>query len=173
VAREVFRTDREWGVRSFMIDFVHAASGSTPGRFLPDGYFDKSHVPSVEAIRSARDVIRRAADPGTSLLVSTGPLFPTVGLLDAVGVISPRLPIRTAGTSPFLPIGGSPPGPGGTEKTSEATARWRLDPASAALCLGGELPQSPTFPWCTGGPPGLAVRGSAWRRRARRTCLPF
>ena len=65
VARDVFRTDREWAVRCFMIDFGPAASGSTPGRFLPAGCFEKSHVPGVEAIRSSRDVSRRAAGPRT------------------------------------------------------------------------------------------------------------
>jgi hypothetical protein len=81
---EVFRTYREWGVRYYMIDFVHSASGSTPGRYLPDGYFDKTLVPSVEAVRASLKVIREAAGPDTYLLISTGPTFQTVGLLDAV-----------------------------------------------------------------------------------------
>lgn len=81
---EVFRTYREWGVRYYMIDFVHSASGSTPGRFVPDGYFDKTLVPSVEAVRASLKVIREAVGPDTYLLISTGPTFQTVGLLDAV-----------------------------------------------------------------------------------------
>ncbi len=81
---EVFRTYREWGVRYYMIDFVHSASGSTPGRYLPDGYFDKTLVPSVEAVRASLKVIREAVGPDTYLLISTGPTFQTVGLLDAV-----------------------------------------------------------------------------------------
>jgi len=81
---EIFRTWRAWGVRYYMIDFVHSASGTTPGRYIADGYFNKALVPSVEAIRDSLKVIRRAAGPDTYLLVSTGPTFHTVGLLDAV-----------------------------------------------------------------------------------------
>ncbi|MBI5768291.1 MAG: hypothetical protein HZA93_10885 [Verrucomicrobia bacterium] len=81
---EVFRTWREWGVRYYMIDFLYSASGSTPGRFRPDGYFNKTLVPSVEAMRDSLKVIRAAAGDDTYLLVSTGPTFQTVGLLDAV-----------------------------------------------------------------------------------------
>lgn len=81
---EVFRTYREWGVRYYMIDFLYSASGSTPGRFRPDGYFNRSLVPSVEAMRDSLKVIRAAAGDDAYLLVSTGPTFQTVGLLDAV-----------------------------------------------------------------------------------------
>jgi alpha-galactosidase len=81
---EVFRTWREWGVRYYMIDFVHSVSGSTPGRFVADGYFNKALVPSVEAMRDSLKVIRAAAGDDTYLLISTGPTFQTVGLLDAV-----------------------------------------------------------------------------------------
>lgn len=81
---EVFRTYRAWGVRYYMIDFVHSASGSTPGRFIADGYFNQALVPSVEAMRDSLKVIRRAAGDDTYLLISTGPTFQTVGLLDAV-----------------------------------------------------------------------------------------
>jgi hypothetical protein len=82
--REVFRTYREWGVRYFMIDFLYSASGSTPGRFRPDGYHNQALIPNVEAMRDSLKVIRAAAGDDTYLLVSTGPTFQTVGLLDAV-----------------------------------------------------------------------------------------
>ena len=81
---EVFQAWREWGVRYYMIDFLYSVSGSTPGRFRPDGYFNKALVPSVEAMRDSLKVIRAATGDDTYLLVSTGPTFQTVGLLDAV-----------------------------------------------------------------------------------------
>lgn len=82
--REIFTTWREWGVRYYMIDFVHSVSGTTPGRFVADGYHNRALVPSVEAMRDSLKVIREAAGDDTYLLVSTGPTFQTVGLLDAV-----------------------------------------------------------------------------------------
>ncbi len=82
--REIFGTWREWGVRYYMIDFVHSVSGTTPGRFVADGYHNRALVPSVEAMRDSLKVIREAAGDDTYLLVSTGPTFQTVGLLDAV-----------------------------------------------------------------------------------------
>ncbi len=82
--REIFGTWRKWGVRYYMIDFVHSVSGTTPGRFVADGYHNRALVPSVEAMRDSLKVIREAAGDDTYLLVSTGPTFQTVGLLDAV-----------------------------------------------------------------------------------------
>lgn len=81
---EFFRTWRDWGVRYYMIDFLYSASGSTPGRFRPDGYFNQALVPSAEAMRDSLKTIRAAAGDDTYLLVSTGPTLQTVGLLDAV-----------------------------------------------------------------------------------------
>ena len=81
---EVFRTWRDWGIRYYMLDFLYSVSGSTPGKYRADHYHNRSLVPGPEAFRDSLAVIRKAAGPDTYLLVSTGPTFQTVGLLDAV-----------------------------------------------------------------------------------------
>ena len=84
--KEVFSTYRDWGIRYYMIDFLDAVSGSTPGTHRPDGYFDKSIIPSVEAYREGLKVIREAAGPETYLLASTGPTLQNIGLIDGCRV---------------------------------------------------------------------------------------
>lgn len=81
---EIFRTWRDWGVRYYMLDFVHSVSGSTPGRYLPDRYHNEALVRGPEAFRDAFRVIRAAAGDDTYLLVSTGPTLQSTGLVDAV-----------------------------------------------------------------------------------------
>lgn len=84
--REVFRTYRDWGVRYFMIDFLDAVAGSTPGRYLPDRYHDATLVPGPQTLRAGLRVIREAAGPDTYLLASTGPTIQTTGLVDGCRV---------------------------------------------------------------------------------------
>ena len=79
--REVFSTYRRWGVRYFMIDFLAAASATTPGTQVPDGYWDRSLIPGPQAYRTGLKVIREAAGKDTYLLASTGPTILNVGLV--------------------------------------------------------------------------------------------
>jgi hypothetical protein len=80
---EVFRTYREWGIRYYMIDFLYAISGATPGQFIPDAYYD-TKLPRVTAYREGVRTIREAAGADTYLLASTGPTLQNIGLLDAM-----------------------------------------------------------------------------------------
>src|SRR5579885_861059 len=82
--REVFRTYRQWGVRYFMIDFLDAITGATPGRHPNDGYFDRSVIPGPQAWREGLRVIREAAGGDTYLLASTGPRLQLAGVMDGV-----------------------------------------------------------------------------------------
>ncbi|HZT28723.1 MAG TPA: hypothetical protein VFA33_02480 [Bryobacteraceae bacterium] len=84
--REVFRTYRQWGVRYFMIDFLDAITGATPGRHPNDGYFDRSVIPGPQAWREGLRVIREAAGGDTYLLASTGPRLQLAGVMDGVRV---------------------------------------------------------------------------------------
>ncbi len=83
---EVFETYRQWGVRYYMIDFLHAISGSTPGDILYDGYHDKTVVKGPELLRTGLRIVREAAGPETYLLSSSGPTFQNVGFMDACRV---------------------------------------------------------------------------------------
>jgi len=82
--REVFSTYRKWGVRWYMIDFVYAVTGATPGKVPNDGYYDRSLTRGPQAWREGLRAIREAAGDDTYLLMSTGPTFQSVGLMNAV-----------------------------------------------------------------------------------------
>ena len=82
----VFETYREWGIRYFMIDFLYSISGSTPGSFRPDGFYNKDLIPGPETYRAGLEIVRKAAGPETYLLSSTGPTFHNLGLLDGMRV---------------------------------------------------------------------------------------
>ncbi len=84
--RRVFETYRRWGVRYYMIDFLNAIGGSTPGTYRPDGFFDRSLVPGPETFRQGLQAIRAAAGEDTYLLSSTGPTMQGVGLVNAARV---------------------------------------------------------------------------------------
>jgi alpha-galactosidase len=84
--REALTTYYRWGVRYYMIDFLHAVSDSTPGDFLPDGYHDHRLIRGPQTYRTGLQVIREAAGPDTYLLSSTGATYQHVGLLDACRV---------------------------------------------------------------------------------------
>ena len=82
----VFSKYREWGIRYYMIDFLYSISGSTPGRFLPDSYFNQDLIRGPETYRAGVKVVREAAGPDTYLLSSTGPTFHNLGLMDGMRV---------------------------------------------------------------------------------------
>ena len=81
--RKTFQTYYKWGVRYYMIDFLHAGSGSTPGTYLYDTHHDTDRIPGPDAYRAGLEVIREAAGADTYLLSSTGPTYQSIGLVDA------------------------------------------------------------------------------------------
>ena len=81
--REVFSTYRKWGVRWYMIDFLYAATGATPGRFPNDGYYDRSVIQGPQAWREGLRAIREAAGDDAYLLAATGPSFQSIGWMNA------------------------------------------------------------------------------------------
>jgi hypothetical protein len=84
--REVLQTYHRWGVRYYMIDFLHAISDSTPGDFLADGYHDQSLIRGAQTYRAGLKVVREAAGEDTYLLSSSGPTYQNVGFMDACRV---------------------------------------------------------------------------------------
>jgi hypothetical protein len=84
--RQVLQTYYGWGVRYYMIDFLHAISDSTPGDFIPDGYHDTSLIRGPETYRAGLKAVREAAGEDTYLLSSSGPTYLNVGYMDAARV---------------------------------------------------------------------------------------
>ncbi len=84
--RDVFATYRRWGVRYYMVDFLDAITGASPGRHLNDGYYDRSRIPGPQAWREGLRAIRSAAGEDTYLLASTGPKIQLTGMMDGVRV---------------------------------------------------------------------------------------
>jgi len=84
--RHVFQTYREWGIRYYMVDFLNAVSGATPGHVPYDAYHDKSVIKGPEVLRTGLREIREAAGPDTYLLSSSGPTLQNVGYVDACRV---------------------------------------------------------------------------------------
>ena len=84
--KEVFTELHRLGVRYYMIDFLHVASGSTPGHFPYDEYCDTSMVKGPEVYRNGLKAIREAAGADTWLLSSTGTTLQHIGCVDAVRV---------------------------------------------------------------------------------------
>ena len=82
--RHVFETYHQWGIRYYMVDFLHAGSGSTPGDHPYDDYHDHSLIKGPEVYRNAMKVVREAAGADTYLLSSTGPTFQNINCVDAV-----------------------------------------------------------------------------------------
>lgn len=81
--RRVLSTYYRWGVRYYMIDFLHAVSGATPGDFLYDEWHDRGRIPGPEVYRTGLQAVREAAGPDTYLLSSSGPTVHNTGLMDA------------------------------------------------------------------------------------------
>jgi alpha-galactosidase len=84
--RRIFRTYRKWGIRYFMVDFLNAVSGSTPGHVTYDDYHDRSLIKGPQVLRRGLEVVREAAGPDTYLLSSSGPTLQNVGCVDACRV---------------------------------------------------------------------------------------
>ncbi len=84
--RHVFSEYRKLGVRYYMVDFLEAASGSTPGVWRYGELYDTSLIRGPEAYRAAMRVAREAAGDDTYLLGSSGVTLQNVGILDAVRV---------------------------------------------------------------------------------------
>jgi hypothetical protein len=81
--RHTFETYRRWGVRYYMLDFLHAAAGNICS-FPYTQHWDKSLVAGPEAYHRALQVIRQAAGDDTYFLSSTGPSVHNVGIMDGI-----------------------------------------------------------------------------------------
>ncbi len=84
--REIFTEYRKIGIRYYMIDYWADASGSTPGRYIYDDYYDKNLIKGPEVIRKGLQVIRENVGKDTYLLSSTSPTLQGVGIFDGVRV---------------------------------------------------------------------------------------
>lgn len=84
--KRTFEFYQKLGIRYYMIDFLYTGSGSTPGHFLYDEYFDRSKVKGPEVYREALKTIREAAGEDAYILSSTGTTFQNIGCVDAVRV---------------------------------------------------------------------------------------
>lgn len=84
--KRVFATYREWGIRYYMIDFLHAGFGIPPHGQPYGDYHDHSMVKGPEVYRNALQAVREAAGEDTYLLCSSGPTMLNVGIVDAARV---------------------------------------------------------------------------------------
>ncbi len=84
--KEVFTELYRLGIRYYMIDFLHISSGTTPGHYPYDEYFDTGMVKGPEVYRNGLKVIRETAGADTWLLSSTGTLMQNIGCVDAVRI---------------------------------------------------------------------------------------
>jgi len=81
--QQTFETYRRWGIRYYMLDFLHAGAGSICS--YPYGHhFDSRLIAGPEAYHRALQVIRKAAGDDTYFLSSTGPSLHNVGIMDAI-----------------------------------------------------------------------------------------
>ncbi|MBI3920211.1 MAG: hypothetical protein HY318_02240, partial [Armatimonadetes bacterium] len=83
--RKVFGTYRDWGVRYYMIDFLHAGLG-VPSDPPYGDHHDPTMVKGPEVYRHALQAVRDAAGSDTYLLCSSGPTVLNTGLVDAARV---------------------------------------------------------------------------------------
>jgi len=81
--RRTFETYRRWGIRYYMLDFLHAGAGNVCSYPYADHY-DHQLVAGPEAYHAALRVIREAAGDDTYFLSSTGPSVHNVGIMDAI-----------------------------------------------------------------------------------------
>ena len=86
--RKIMEYYRQMGIRYYMIDFLRAGSGSTPGQVLYDEYYGKSKgvIKGPEVYRAALKVIRESVGEDTYLLSSSGPTLQNVGLVDSARI---------------------------------------------------------------------------------------
>lgn len=81
--KKVFGTYRSWGIRYYMLDFLHAGSGNISSFPYADHY-DKRQIAGPEAYHRALRVIREAAGDDTYFLSSSGPSVHNAGIFDAI-----------------------------------------------------------------------------------------
>ncbi len=81
--RKIFGAYRAWGVRYYMIDFLHAAAGNLC-EFPYARHHDPSLVAGPEAYHRGLRVIREAVGDDTHILTSTGPIIQNAGFADGV-----------------------------------------------------------------------------------------
>ncbi|MFH1567828.1 MAG: hypothetical protein ABIL09_07485 [Gemmatimonadota bacterium] len=81
--RRTFETWRAWGVRYYMLDFLHAGAGNISS-FPYESHFDRGLVAGPEVYHRALEVVRRAAGDDTYFLSSTGPSIHNAGIMDAI-----------------------------------------------------------------------------------------
>lgn len=81
--REAFATYRRWGVRYYMLDFLHAGAGNI-GEFPYPRHHDRSLVAGPEVYHGYLRAIREAAGDDTYFLSSSGPSVHNAGAVDAI-----------------------------------------------------------------------------------------
>ena len=81
--QHVFRTYREWGVRYYMLDFLHAGAGNISTHRYRE-HHDTGLVAGPEVYQNALRHIREAAGDDTYLLSSSGPTVHNAGVFDAI-----------------------------------------------------------------------------------------
>ena len=81
--RETFETCRKWGVRYYMLDFLHGGAGNI-GSFPYAQHHDQRLVAGAEVFQNGLRAVREAAGDDTYLLACTGPTLHSVGPVDAV-----------------------------------------------------------------------------------------
>lgn len=80
--KKVFETYRDWGVRYYMLDFLHAGAGNISN--LPyENHHDQHLVAGPEAYHHALQAVREAAGADTYFLSSSGPTVHNAGAVDA------------------------------------------------------------------------------------------
>jgi hypothetical protein len=83
LVREAFETYRRWGVRYYMLDFLHAGAGNI-GEFAYALHHDRSLVAGPEVYHRFLRTIREAAGDDTYFLSSSGPSVHNAGAVDAI-----------------------------------------------------------------------------------------
>ena len=81
--RRVFRTYREWGVRYYMLDFLHAGAGNISTHPYAE-HHDRGLVAGPEVYQNALRNVREAAGDDTYFLSSSGPTVHNAGVFDAI-----------------------------------------------------------------------------------------
>ena len=81
--RRTFAAYRAWGVRYYMLDFLHAGAGSISS-FPYREHHDRRLVAGPEAYHHALRVVRQAAGDDTYFLSSSGPSVHNAGRVDAI-----------------------------------------------------------------------------------------
>ncbi len=80
--RDVFATYRQWGIRYYMLDFLHAVWGAAEF----NEYHDRSVIKGPQVLRRGLQAIAEASGPETYRLSSTGSTFHCVNYMAACRV---------------------------------------------------------------------------------------